>query len=176
MKRLLLCVALIWSFFWLNAQTYIPQRNDVLIDEIMADPSPPVSLPNVEWIELRNSSSTNINLAGWKINSSSSQSGTMPSFLLKPDSFVLVCTNSAVAALSAFGPTISVTSFPSLNNSGDLLYLISKENKVIHAVSYSDSWYQNQLKRDGGWTLEMIDTKSPCASCHSIYCSDNRFF
>src|SRR6185295_10292407 len=33
----------------------------------------------------------------------------------------------------------------------------------IHALSYSLSWYQNELKKEGGWTLEMIDTKSPCA-------------
>jgi hypothetical protein len=29
-------------------------------------------------------------------------------------------------------------------------------------VSYSLSWYQNAVKSDGGWTLEMIDTKNPC--------------
>ena len=142
---------------------YIPQQYDVLIDEIMADPSPQVGLPNLEWIELRNTSANSINIAGWKIGTSSSLSGTMPSFVLKPDSFVIVCTGSAVAAMSVFGPTISVTSFPAISNTGDLFSLISKENKVIHAVNYSDTWYQNQLKRDGGWTLEMIDTKNPCA-------------
>lgn len=142
---------------------YVPQQYDVLIDEIMADPSPQVGLPNLEWIELRNTSTNSINIAGWKIGTSSNQSGTMPSFVLKPDSFVIVCTGSAVAAMSVLGPTISVTSFPAISNTGDLLYLISKENKVIHGVNYSDTWYQNQLKRDGGWTLEMIDTKNPCA-------------
>lgn len=142
---------------------YIPQQYDIVIDEIMADPSPQVGLPNLEWIELRNTSANTINLAGWKIGQPTSQSGAMPSFVLKPDSFVIVCTGSAVAAMSVFGPTISVTSFPALSNTGDLLSLISKENKIIHAVNYSDTWYQNQLKRDGGWTLEMIDTKNPCA-------------
>ena len=30
-------------------------------------------------------------------------------------------------------------------------------------MSYADSWYKNELKKDGGWTLEMIDTKNPCS-------------
>lgn len=34
---------------------------------------------------------------------------------------------------------------------------------IIHAIDYSSAWYQNELKRDGGWTLEMIDPKNPCA-------------
>jgi hypothetical protein len=65
-------------------------------------------------------------------------------------------------AMSAFGTTISVTSFPSLDNDGDQLFLRSANGRTIHAVSYSSSWYQNVVKADGGWTLEMIDTKSPC--------------
>jgi hypothetical protein len=82
---------------------------------------------------------------------------------LLPDSFVIVCTASAVAAMSAFGPTISVTGFPSLDNTGDVIYLRSPQNRIIHSVSYTDAWYQNELKKDGGWTLEMIDTKNPCS-------------
>jgi len=41
--------------------------------------------------------------------------------------------------------------------------LRAANGKTIHAVSYSSGWYQNELKKDGGWTLEMIDSKSPCA-------------
>ncbi|MBS1921328.1 MAG: lamin tail domain-containing protein [Bacteroidetes bacterium] len=143
--------------------TFSQNRYDVVIDEIMADPTPQVGLPNNEWIELKNTSSIPINLQNWRIGDATSQSGPMPNFTLQPDSFVVVCTGSAVAALSAFGTTISVTSFPSLDNAGDQLFLKAANGSIIHAVSYSDSWYQNAVKASGGWTLEMIDTKSPCA-------------
>lgn len=145
-----------------NFSFFIPVQFDVVIDELMADPTPQVSLPNSEWMELRNTSLFTINLQGWKVIDATGQSGPMPSYILKPDSFVIVCAASSVAALSVFGPTISVTSFPSLDNAGDVISLLSAQNRVIHSVSYTDAWYQNELKKDGGWTLEMIDTKNPC--------------
>jgi Lamin Tail Domain/CHU_C Type IX secretion signal domain/Bacterial Ig-like domain len=43
-----------------------------------------------------------------------------------------------------------------------VIYLRSPQNKIIHAVNYTDAWYRNELKKDGGWTLEMTDTKNPC--------------
>lgn len=142
---------------------YTPKRYDVVIDELIADPTPQVGLPNAEWIELKNTSGFPINLQGWKIGDASGISGPIPGFVLKPDSFVIVCTGSAVPLLSPFGKTISVTSFPSLDNTGETLSLISNDGTVIHAVAYSLNWYQNPVKVDGGWTLEMMDTKNPCA-------------
>ncbi len=141
----------------------IANRYDIVIDEIMADPTPQVGLPNNEWIELKNTSAVAINLQGFRISDISGQSGAMPSYILRPDSFVIVCTASAVAALSSFGPTISITSFPSLDNNGEQLSLLSPQGRIIHAVNYNITWYQNELKKDGGWTLEMIDTKNPCS-------------
>lgn len=141
---------------------FVPVQYDIVIDEIMADPDPQVSLPNLEWLELRNTSGFDINLLGWTLSKQTGTSGPMPSYLLKADSFVIVCTSSAVAALSAYGNAISVTSFPSLSNTGDLVYLSSPQGLIVHSVNYSSSWYQNQLKEDGGWTLEMIDTHNPC--------------
>lgn len=154
-------VFFILSGFISKAQ--VANRYDIVIDELMADPTPQVALPNNEWIELRNTSSTTFNLSGWRIGDATGQSGTMPSYNLLPDSFVIVCTASAVAAMSAYGPTISVTSFPSLDNTGDVIYLRSPQNRIIHSVNFTDAWYQNELKKDGGWTLEMIDTKNPCS-------------
>ena len=144
---------------------YLPAQNryDVVIDEIMADPTPQISLPSNEWIELKNVSGNPINLQNWRIGDATGQSGPMPNFVLQPDSFVIVCTGSAVAAMQVYGRVISVTSFPSLDNDGDQLYLKSNTGLTIHAISYSLSWYQNAVKSDGGWTLEMIDTKNPCS-------------
>src|SRR6187455_561433 len=147
------------SPFFLFAQN----RYDVVIDEIMADQTPQIGLPSNEWIELKNVSANPINLQNWRIGDATGQSGPMPSFVLQPDSFVIVCTGSAVAAMQVYGRVISVTNFPSLDNDGDELYLKSNTGLTIHAVSYSLSWYQNAVKSDGGWTLEMIDTKNPCS-------------
>ena len=155
-------LALLGPILYSNASAQIANRYDIVIDELMADPTPPVGLANNEWIELRNVSVSTFNLQGWKIGDATSQSGAMPNYNLKADSFVIVCTASAVAAMSVYGPTIAVTGFPSLDNTGDVIYLRSPQNKIIHAVSYTDKWYQNELKAGGGWTLEMTDTKNPC--------------
>ena len=157
MRKLLLI--LLFSPLYVLSQN----RYDVVIDEIMADQTPQISLPSNEWIELKNVSANPINLQNWRIGDVTGQSGPMPNFVLQPDSFVIVCTGSAVAAMQAYGRVISVTSFPSLDNDGDQLYLKSNAGLTIHAVNYFLSWYQNAVKSDGGWTLEMIDTKNSCS-------------
>lgn len=142
---------------------YVARQYDVLIDEIMADPSPPVGLPNLEWIELKNTTTHAIHLQGWRIGNESVLSGPMPDFILLPDSLLIVCSSAASTAMSLLGPTISVTSFPSLDKVSGQLILKNAQNEIIHSLSYSDSWYQNPLKKQGGWTLEMIDIHNPCS-------------
>ena len=162
MKKLFLIIVLLFPIL-----LFAQNRYDVVIEEIMADPTPQIGLPNNEWLELKNTTAAPINLQNWRIGDATGQSGPMPNFTLQPDSFVIICTGSAVAALSAFGTTISITSFPSLDNDGDQLFLRAANGRTIHAVNYTSAWYQNEVKKDGGWTLEMIDTKSPCAGSNN---------
>ncbi len=164
---------LLWLSLLLTNVLLAQNRYDVVINEIMADPSPQIGLPANEWIELKNTGSSPVNLQGWRIGDVNGQSGPMPDFILEPGSFVIICTGSAVATMSTFGNTISVTSFPSLDNDGESLYLKSPTSQVIHAVDYSSSWYQNELKKDGGWTLEMIDTQNPCTGSSNWQASNN---
>ena len=158
MKSILLPYMLILLTNVMSAQN----RYDVLITEIMSDPSPAMGLPSNEWIELKNNTSAPINLHGWRLGDSGGQSGAMPDFILEANSYVIVCSNSALAAMSTFGLSISITSFPSLANDGELLTLKNAAGMTVHAVEYSSDWFQNELKKEGGWTLEMIDTDNPC--------------
>lgn len=139
----------------------------------MADPSPPAGLPNNEWIELKNISGRAINLAGCRIADASGQSGPMSSFLLQADSLLIICSSGSLASMSSFGQAISVTSFPSLDNDGDDVILKSAAGNVIHAVQYSSSWYNNELKKEGGWTLEMIDPGLPCRAMENWTASND---
>ncbi|MES2880642.1 MAG: lamin tail domain-containing protein, partial [Bacteroidota bacterium] len=136
---------------------------DVIITEIMADPAPQVVLPNAEFLEVRNVSSTPYNLNGWRLTDGAGTATITTNFLLLSDSVVILCSNSNVGVFSMYGKSIGVTAFPSLDNDGEALVLSSPQNKVIHAVNYTTQWYANEAKKDGGWSLEMIDTKNPCA-------------
>jgi hypothetical protein len=162
---------LVFSSLQLTAQP--ANRFDVVIDELMPDPSPPVQLPNYEFIELKNVSGTAFNLHNWKVSDGSSTATITASFILKPDSFVVICTNAAVTAFAAFGRTIGVGNFPSLNNDADVISLYSAQGRLIHAVGYNSSWYQNAVKSDGGWSLEMIDTHNPCSGISNWQASTN---
>ena len=128
----------------------------------MADPTPPVGLPNAEFIELKNVSTKAFNLNGWRIGDAGGFAGIVVNFILQPDSFVIICANSTAASFAAFGAVIGVSNFPSLDNENDELYLYSKEGVTIHSVVYNAGWYQNAVKNQGGWSLEMLDTRNPC--------------
>jgi len=157
-KLLLILLAGIPLLSWAQANPF-----DVVITEIMADPTPVIGLPNAEYVEIKNLSTNPINLNGWKLSDATSTGTINTSFTLQPDSVAILCSTGNVAAFSVYGRTIGVTSFPSLDNDGDLLSLKSPQGRTIHAINYAVDWYQNDIKKDGGWSLEMVDTKNPCS-------------
>ncbi|OQP49325.1 hypothetical protein A4H97_28715 [Niastella yeongjuensis] len=154
-------------FFAAVSFAQLPNRFDVVIDELLPDPSPPVQLPNAEFIELKNVSTTAYNIRNWKLSDGSTTATIAIGFTLQPDSFVIVCPNSAVDLFAGFGTTIGVSNFPSLNNEADVIALYASDGRLVHTVGYNTSWYQNAVKSDGGWSLEMIDTRNPCAGTNN---------
>lgn len=145
----------------------------VVINEIMADPSPAVGLPDHEWIELFNAGDTDVSLFNWRLGDGSSLSGPFPQFTLAPKQYLIVCAASARPAMEIYGKVISISSFPALDNAGEVLYLRTSDGRTMHAVPYSDRWYGNALKKEGGWSLEMIDAKNPCQGLNNWKASVN---
>ncbi|MGN7719837.1 lamin tail domain-containing protein [Chitinophaga sp. 22620] len=138
---------------------YVAKRYDVLIHEIMADPSPPANLPDAEYIELRNVSGGEINLGGWLLKGRSIHA-VLPAYKLLPDSVVVVASSSNT---SLFRPSLGGGSSFSLSNEGELLALYDSKGRVIHAIDYRTEWYGGGIRAQGGWSLEMKDVKWPCA-------------
>lgn len=161
MKNTLFCLLMLCCFSHIPAQP--PARYDVLIHEIMANPSSASGLPDFKYIELFNASHNAHNLNGWQISNGKSTATIKTDFVLQPDSFVVIIPNNSATAFSFFGAALAVTNFPALSVNGEMLLLRSGDDRLIHAVLYNKSWYANEVKSAGGWSLEMIDTKNPCS-------------
>jgi hypothetical protein len=150
---------------------YQPRFADILIHEIMADPSPAVGLPETEWVELYNRSGFDVPLTGWQFGKTGAGIA-LPDCLLPKDSMLILCAASNAAALKPYGQVLGCTSFPALSNEGDSLLLQTAEGMTLHAIAYRDTWYRNELKQSGGWSLELIDPLNPCAGAANWMASE----
>ena len=144
-----------FPFAWHRAKTF-----DVLINEIMADPTPTVSLPDAEYIELYNRSAFPVELKNWELLLGSSLK-LLPQYTIPAGGYVILCDDGSKPLLEPFGPVIDFSSF-AVTNAGSTITLKDYAGNVIHSVNYSDAWYQDSYKKDGGWSLEMIDPLNPC--------------
>jgi hypothetical protein len=140
-----------------------PRLHELIITEIMADPDPAVGLPNAEYFELFNRTNRILELEGTKMTAGST-TATFPKASLLPGEYVTVCPNSTVTLLQPFGRTIGLSGWSTseLNNRGEPLALTNTFDEVIFELTYSDTWYKDDIKADGGYSLEMIDTDLPC--------------
>ncbi|RYY23260.1 MAG: lamin tail domain-containing protein [Chitinophagaceae bacterium] len=145
-----------------GGKTVNGQPHPVIITEVYPDPDNKAGLPVAEFIELKNVSANTINLKSWRITDGSSTATINKELLLKADSFIVICPNSAAGSFMIEVNVVGVSSFPSLNNDADLISLLDDKGKNIHTIYYNNEWHSNDLKKSGGWTLEMIDFNNPC--------------
>ncbi|MCR5644853.1 MAG: lamin tail domain-containing protein [Bacteroidales bacterium] len=141
--------------------TYQPAENDVVINEIMADPSPVVGLPEWEYVELFNTTDQSINLRDWAFLIGNTVK-PLPSVTISPLGYLVLCKANAQPELNQYGPTCGFSSF-TITNAGTTLRLQAPDESLISEVSFNDNWYHDPDKRNGGWSLEQIDPFNPCA-------------
>jgi hypothetical protein len=170
-----------WGLWLLSVIPFLPvhaqnsARHSVLIHELLPDPIPSRGLPNAEFIELKNVSSINLQLRNWRVSNGSTTGKINTNFILKPDSLVILVSSGSLASFQAFGSCISLTPFPTLNNEEDTLLLFNEKDSLIHAIAYNSSWYRNPVKKEGGWSLEMIDASQPCLQSMNWMASTSPF-
>ena len=143
---------------------YTVKAFDVVIDEIMADPSPQVGLPDAEYVELYNKTAYPIDLNNWCLETGVTRK-IFPDVSINPHGFLILAKDDW---LSFYGTVVHLfTSVSTLPNEGTALLLRNGQGRIIHSVDYTPDWFGDQGKVDGGWSLEMIDPDNPCG------CSDN---
>lgn len=151
---------------------FVPQALDLLISELMPDPTPSVGLPELEFIELYNNAGVPVNLAGFSLSDGGALA-ILPAVTIMPDSFVIVCATSSQSNFSAFGLAVGISNFPSLNNTGDKIILRDNTGKTIHEINYNLSWYNDADKGDGGYTIELQLPKQICKEGQAYAASTN---
>ncbi len=144
----------------------VPEFRDVIITEIMADPSPVVQLPDAEYIELFNNSDKTFDLEGWKLSDATS-TVDLPSFVFDPNGRVIICSNANTTLFESFGNVLGVPSLPSLNNTSDNISLQYNDGQLIDSVVYTDDWYGDEDKAQGGYSLELIDINNVCGGANN---------
>jgi len=127
----------------------------------MADPTPAVSLPEVEYLEIYNASDDLLRTEGLRLADATS-SALFPTLLILPGEYLVVTANADHNKISAKGKTIGISNFPTLNSTGDNLRITDAYGQEIFSVAYSDDWYNDAEKKSGGWSLEMVDYTRPC--------------
>lgn len=134
---------------------------DIIINEFMADPNPPVALPQAEYIELFNRSQKFIKLENWQI-SDASNTVNLNEHWLDPGNYLIICDPNDSADFAGFGDILTVSNLPALNNSGDQIILENENSELIDQIQYNLSWYQDAAKESGGFSIEKINPFSPC--------------
>ncbi|KPV53029.1 hypothetical protein SE17_12010, partial [Kouleothrix aurantiaca] len=116
--------------------TATPYPAGIIISEFLANPK---IVYSHEWIELYNSSNTDADLSGWKLDDA--EGGSVP---------VVIAAGTTIAA---HGYLVVNLSSPILNNDGDSVRLLRPNGTVADATAYTGSQVDISISRatDGSW-------------------------
>ncbi|GAA4312856.1 lamin tail domain-containing protein [Nibribacter koreensis] len=151
----------------------IAQPGEVRITEIYPDLNPLQDLPAAEFFEIHNLSDKTFNLQNWKYSDATTNTATFPTFLLKPGAYVIVTAAADTALYKPFGEVVGLPSFPSLNDTGDEVELFNAQGQLLDKVIYTNAWYRDNQKKEGGWTLELVDVNTTCTGAAAWKASED---
>ncbi|MCH8903406.1 MAG: lamin tail domain-containing protein, partial [Bacteroidetes bacterium] len=131
--------------------------NDIIISELLADPEPVVGLPSHEFIEIYNRTSYNIDLLDWSFGDKSKVC-VFNDVQISSGEYLIICDHDDALSFAQFGSVMGVNGFPSLNNDGDELTIKDQHGILVFNIGYDKDWILESVRKEGGRSLEIIDT------------------
>lgn len=119
------------------------------------------SLPPYEYVELFNTGIDPINLKGFSLQINNA-SADLPNYLIAPQQYVILTKKENIIQFERYGNVIGLDPWPILTNTGANVQLFDNSGSPIDYVNYSDKWYLDNSKRDGGWSLERVNPTLLC--------------
>ena len=172
MKRFLFGVFLCFCSIEVQAQFY--SFNDLLITEIMARPSTRTQLPDSEYAEIYNPGTSAISLRNFTF-SDATRAVPLPDVTIEAGEYLVLVPATRFSLWTEYTDfkIIPLSPWPTLNVGGDDLSLRGPNGELVFTISYSDTWYRDNIKADGGYSLEMIDLNYPCVEGPNWRASDD---
>lgn len=146
--------------------------NDIVVTEVMADPLPSVGMPELEYIEIYNRCPFEICLDKWQI-CLGNRCAVLQPFNILPGDYVFLFDSKHADLFRGSQKAIPVNEFPAVSNTGQTIILTDSTGNIIFSLEYDDTWYRSSEKRNGGWSLEMIDPGNPCGKEENWKASEN---
>ncbi len=141
---------------------YRPGPVDVVFNELMFDPSPPVGLPEYEYIELFNRCGFVVRMENWTLRAGK-RLIRLPVSNLPPDRHLLLCYEGSGKLYPGSEHTLDLLGSQTLLvNEGSLLCLYDKDSVLIDWIEYAPGMHAAEYFGEGGWSLERIDPDRPC--------------
>jgi hypothetical protein len=134
------------------------QRGDIVLTEIMADPTPHEDLPDCEWAEVLNRSNRHFDVQFWhwwdEGSSELIQLVPRPPWdgFLHPGDRVLI-SGCDEAVLDGAAPEAHIDGAAAFNDAGDGLGLIRSDGMLLDAIHYRQTWWEGD---NGGVSLQVI--------------------
>ena len=139
---------------------------DLVISELMCNPSGANNLPAVEYVELYNNSNKYLTTKSLTLSDPTS-TGIFSNDTICPHCYVIFTSAAGKLQLEANGIDAKVISgFPTLNNDGDELVLKDSSN-VLDVLNYNSTFYHDEFKSQGGWSLEKIQLDYMCTNVNN---------
>ena len=149
----------------------VPEKGEVIITEILADPSPALGLPEVEYFEIYNRSTNTLDLSTLHLNDKAIPNN----IILAPKQYLVIGSGALNVYNTQFNylasPEISSTFLTNAGKNIRLSFGYEQALTNVVSVDYSVDWHNNQDAKTGGVSLELINPELSCYNLGSYWVS-----